>query len=122
LTEEKRQFPRLNWNVQVQWQKHFDVVGPAPQVSTSKDISQGGIRLILREGVSPGDVLDLEITLGGGKIVRVKGRVVWVDRFEILGGNKDEVRYEGGVQFVEMSEDVQKELERFIMAGPRPAQ
>ena len=113
---EKRQYPRLNWNVQVQWQKQAG--NPSPQASVSKDISQGGIRLILGDGVNPGDVLDLEITLSGGKVVRVKGKVAWVESFWI-SGSKDNMNYEGGIEFIDMSEEVRKELQLFML-GERP--
>lgn len=113
--EERRKFQRLNWSVEVHWKKFETPSRPLPESATvSKDISAGGIRLILRGQVSPGDILELEIRLGGGKDIRTKARVVWVDTFTITGG-KEESAFEGGVEFIDMSDETRKLIESFVM-------
>ncbi len=111
--EDKQKYPRLNWSVNVHWQKVFETFAPR-NASSSKNISQGGIRLILRDGIIIGDILDFEIELGGGKNIRTRGRVVWVDKFEITGG-KHETGYEGGIEFLDLSEDTRREIASFMM-------
>ncbi len=113
--EDKRKYPRLNWSVIVHWEKSSDDSRPSgPHVGASKDISAGGIRLILREGIAVGDILDLDIDLGGGKGFKGKGVVRWVEEFKITGW-QDETGFEGGVEFIDMDEATKKELARFMM-------
>lgn len=114
--EDRRKYPRLNWSVVVHWEKSDDAgpQGGLNRVGASKDISEGGIRLILREGIAVGDVLELSIELGGGKTIRGKGRVMWVEKFEIQGG-KDETGYEGGIEFLGMDEAARNDISRFVM-------
>ena len=82
MNEEKRQFPRLNLNVNVQWDKITNAAYRPPQTTSAmKDISAGGIRLILNDRIRAGDILDLNIKLSEEKIIHVKGRVVWIDKY-----------------------------------------
>jgi c-di-GMP-binding flagellar brake protein YcgR len=118
MDEDKRKYSRINWSVVVRWQKVQGVQHSEEQnVSASKDISHGGIRLILREGIVPGDILYLEIELGGGKSIHTNAKVVWVEKFEIIGV-KRETGYQGGVQFLGLSEETEK-LIADIMTGDR---
>ena len=118
--EERRKFPRLNWSVEVRWKKSTGSLDPnLKNTGSTKDISAGGIRLILKEGVQTGDVLELDILLGGGKTVQAKGRVVWVDKFQITGGT-DEVGYEGGIEFIDMDDQTGIQINNFIFESHKP--
>ena len=114
--EDKRKYPRLNWSVIVRWEKAADDSPgrQAPGGGTTKDISAGGVRLILREGIKVGDILQLEISLGGGRDVMTKGRVAWVEKFQISGW-QDETGDEGGVEFLDMDQETRQEISRFMM-------
>ena len=114
--EDKRKYPRLNWSVVVHWEKVSDAPtrDKFPNLGASKDISAGGVRLILREGIEVGDILDLDIDLGGGKNFRGKGRVAWVEKFQITGW-QDETGYEGGIEFIDITDEQRQELARFTM-------
>ena len=108
--EERRKYPRLNLNVEVRWKKVDGEAGDAlSHRSVTKNISTGGIRLILGSGVQMGDVLALEMGAPGGKAIRVKGKVIWVEKFEIIGV-KNEIGYEGGIEFLDMAEEVKQEI------------
>ena len=114
--EDKRKYPRLNWSVIIRWEK---ASGGSPEEvkpggGITKDISAGGVRLILREGIKIGDVLELDIDLGGGRNIHAKGRVAWIEKFQISGW-QDETGYEGGVEFLDMNEETRQEISRFIM-------
>ena len=120
--DERRKYQRLNWSVEVQWKKDFGVPGNvdgAQNTSTSKDISAGGIRLILREGVQAGDILELEIRLSADKTIQCKGKVAWVEKFVITGAD-EETKYEGGVQFLDMSDEVKIQINNFIFESHKP--
>ena len=112
MGEEQRKFPRLNMSVTVYWEKVADDTSPSAS-GVTRDISAGGISMILNDKVKVGDVLDLELNLADGKVIQTKGRIVWVETFNIIG-SKNEVGYEGGIEFLEMSEETKKELGHFI--------
>ena len=113
--DDKRKYPRFNWSVIVLWKKCFDVPGGAAlYAGPARDASMGGVRLILREGIKVGDTLELSIDMGGGKIFQGRGRVRWIEKFKITGG-KEEIGYEGGVEFLDMDETTRQELARFLM-------
>ena len=128
--EDKRKYSRLNWSIDVRWKKSHSVSdaclpaggnGASPGAGKTKDISAGGIRLILRgEGVAVGDVLELEIELGGGRNIRTQGRVAWIEKFKI-GGWQDEIGYEGGVEFLNMDDATRQEISRFMMQARKGA-
>ena len=114
MMQERRKFPRFNLSVTVNWGKGADVADQAPQhKGTSKDISAGGICLILDERVSAGDVLELEIKLSLDKVIRLKGRVAWIEKFEMIGG-RHEVGYEGGIEFIDVSDEMREEISKSI--------
>lgn len=116
--EDRRKFSRINWNVVVHWQKVHGVQHSEEQkASASKNVSCGGICLILREGIVPGDILYLEIKLGDGKSIHANAKVVWVEVFEIIGV-KRETGYQGGVEFLGLSEETER-LIIDIMTGSR---
>ena len=120
--DERRKYPRLNWSVEVNWKKDFASPGgadSAPNTSTSKDISAGGIRLILREGVQAGDILEMEIRLGPDKTIQCRGKVAWVEKFVITGA-EEQTKYEGGVQFLDISDDTRIQINNFIFESHKP--
>ena len=117
--EERRQFPRFNFSVEVRWEKIAGDAEKKPQnKSDSKNLSVGGIRLILNDKVAVGDILELDVRMSETKTIRCKGRVVWLDTFQITGG-QDRSGYEGGIQFLDMTEEVQREISRFLFDSSR---
>ena len=106
----------MNLNVEVHWEKISDGDPDAePEENTSliRDISVGGIRLIVNEAVRVGDVLEVRLRVSEGKNIPARGRVVWVDTYEIIGG-KDQVGYECGIEFIGISDEVKNEIGKFI--------
>ena len=114
--DDKRKYPRLNWSVIIRWEKASDASSSETpsNVGSTKDISAGGIRLILKEGIEIGDVLELDLELGGGRNIHIKGRVAWIEKFKISGW-QEETGYEGGVEFLDLDDATRKELARFTM-------
>lgn len=104
----------MNLSVEIHWEKAAGASPDSdPQSSTMKDISVGGIRLIVNEDVQVGDILELDIKLSEGKSVKLKGRVKWVDKYEIIG-TKHKIGYEGGVEFLDVGDEVRREISNFI--------
>ncbi|MFA5116353.1 MAG: PilZ domain-containing protein [Candidatus Omnitrophota bacterium] len=117
MWRDRRKFVRLN--------SAFDVVyarrklAPAEKLALSKNISAGGICLILYsayDDVKKGDILDLTMHLPNQKkAVGAIGKVVWVRRFEI----KDKVkgsRFEAGIEFVAIENKDRENVRKFVFA------
>jgi len=114
--EEKRKYPRLNFNVAVEWEKaNFASDNKQIHTDTTKNISVGGICLIVDETVKTGDSLRLSIKLPTEKVINSKGVVRWVEDFGIVGV-KSETNCEAGVEFTEISDEDQKEIEKFVLS------
>ena len=113
--DERRRFERLNFSASIRW----DVAGESNDAfsnntGTTRDISAGGIRVILNATVKAGDILDIELGLPGQDPIRAKGRVVWVEKFQIMGV-EDETRFEGGIEFLDISEASRSRINSFIL-------
>lgn len=119
--EEKRKFPRFVVDVTVHWKK---ISGSgertAQHISNVKDASLGGVCLVLHPGILVGDILQMDILLPGDKRIRTLGKVVWVNPEAHVKGRVSSA-YEGGIQFLDMSDSDQKEINRFFtqMLGAR---
>jgi hypothetical protein len=112
--EEKRKFPRFTVDVEVYWKKISSADEKTAQhISHAKDASLGGICLVLHPGIVAGDTLQLDIRLPGKKSILLKGKVTWVNPHAHVGG-RTSVVYEGGVEFLDMNDEIRKEIEHFI--------
>lgn len=81
----------------------------------TKNISEGGICLIVYDKVDIGHTLRLKIELPTKKVVESKGKVVWVKEFEIIG-KSNEKRYDIGVEFSEVNPQDRDEMKNFILS------
>ena len=114
--QERRKFVRLDLNVEVQWHKIAESSrAAADSVNVSKNISGGGICLMVNEPVVVGDTLKLDIALPENKSIRAIGRVAWVDTFEIIGGRR-EVKYEAGIEFVDISNVDREQIKKLVFS------
>ena len=80
-TQDKRQFRRMTHSEPVQYQlKDPGQFGGC----VSKDLSGGGVRILLNDFVPLNEELYLKIRLAGDSIIECMGRVAWVEksRFE----------------------------------------
>lgn len=109
MYEEKRRYPRLDINVNVNWKK----VTPdsASIKGISKNISEGGICLIVYEKLNVGDVLFLNIELPTGKIISGNGKVAWTKDFEIIGRERG---YDVGIELVDICGEDREVLRNFV--------
>ena len=111
--KERRQFVRLDINVVINWNKGDAIPDQTASVDLTKNISVGGICLIAYEKVAVGDVLDLTIDLPTRNTVSAKGKVMWVNEFELVGSESTQ-RYDVGVQFIQVREQDMQEISKFI--------
>ncbi|MFH0877020.1 MAG: PilZ domain-containing protein [Candidatus Omnitrophota bacterium] len=111
--QEKRQFVRLDVNVKVNWEK---IVGEAPEPSekenVSRNISEGGICLIVYEQLGVGEKIKLDIELPSQKKIAATGRIAWINEFAI--GQVQEKRYDAGIEFLEISPQDREEIKKFV--------
>lgn len=76
-SEDKRQFCRMIHSEPVQYQfKDPSQFGGC----VSKDLSEGGVRILLNDFVPLNSELSLKIRLADESIIESTGRVVWVER------------------------------------------
>ncbi len=116
--KERRKFLRFKVGVQVQWKK---IVAPeqrsALHISQVKDISVGGVCLVLHPGIVVGDTLELEISIPRSSPIQVTAHVVWVDP---NARDKDwpGTYYEGGITFLNITEAQQVILNKYLTSAP----
>lgn len=113
MYEEKRRYPRLDINVDIEWKKISAAATDAVIKGVSKNISEGGICLLVYEKLNTGDILSLDIKLPSGKMIRSRGKVAWIKEFEIIG-QKIEKGYDAGIELVDVNEEDKKVLKEFV--------
>ncbi len=98
-SKEKRKFPRLKNGVKVIY-KFMGVMGE--RKDDVIDISQGGVRLSLKEKAAVGTLLELAVTISEeGNPFFALAKVVWQSEKRKLGANR-QLYYETGVEFLKM--------------------
>ena len=115
--DEKRKFPRFKIGVEVHWKKISDVDGKTAQhISHNRNLSAGGICLVLHPEIKVGDMLQLDIKLPNRNSIHVKGQVRWMDYNVPIPGRKT-TACEGGIEFLDIDEAAQKELHNFTSSS-----
>jgi c-di-GMP-binding flagellar brake protein YcgR len=111
---EKRKFPRLSFDVELQYQV---LNSPSPQTPRSrvKNISAGGLCIIMLEKVKIRTPLKLEFSFPNkDKPIVAKGRVMWVEKLTIIS-TESYVSYDCGVEFVDISPQDVESINRHIV-------
>lgn len=105
--KEKRRYPRLNINVNVE----YSVLETSESVAgNTKNISAGGICLIVYEDIKPGTILKLQIYLPDNhNPIQATGKVVWRSKVEVVADKR--VRFDTGIEFLDI-----KDSDRNIIA------
>jgi len=112
--DERRQFVRLNFSVDVIYHKVPPV--EKEKLSLAKNISTGGICLIVYEELREQDALDLEIYLPEDKTaIQAKGRVIWVKEF-IIGDISKGKRYDVGIDFLEINKNDLERINKYVFS------
>ncbi len=109
---ERRKFPRLNLSVDIE----YSVIGKESYLKgegSTKNISSGGICVIVYEKIDIGDILSLVINLPAGeRPIQTEGRVVWIGDF-ILSEEKIS-SWDAGIEFTGISEDDSQRLSKYV--------
>jgi len=111
--QERRKFVRLNASVEV----YYTLVGEESEKqeqTVTKDISAGGICLIVYEPIKIGNILSLRIYLPDNEpFILTKGKVVWTKSFNIAG---EKERYDVGIEFVSIGEADRKRVDKYVFS------
>jgi len=111
---EKRAFRRLLFNVEVE----YKVVSAPEELSAlmvhSKNISAGGIRLVILEKLDLGTILALKFFLPDStKPTCATGRVVWTEEYTI--GTLDSSKaYDAGIEFVSIKQEDRARIHNYV--------
>jgi hypothetical protein len=112
--DERRKFPRLNVaDVAVNWRKETSL----DCMAKTKNISKGGFCLVLdkSDSLDIGDIIQLEFHLPKGAIIYSKGKVAWIDTFEIIYG-KVETYFEAGIEFLDLGPQDSATISHFVLS------
>ncbi len=90
--------------------------GPRTDPRTTKNVSAGGICLILYEDVEVGERLSLDIELPSRKAIHAVGRVVWTSPVERGAGGRN--HRDVGIEFLEIAKEDRQEIQRFVWTHP----
>ncbi len=111
---EKRRFPRINLNVDIQY-RILNSSESQILKSQAKNISAGGICLISLDKPETGNILDLSFILPGLEgTLRILGRVAWVEAF-IIGDTPTSKGYEAGIEFIDIKDEEQQKINRYVL-------
>lgn len=109
--QERRRFVRLDASVEI----FYSLEANQDAVSClSKNISAGGICLIVYEPLNAGDTLSLRIYLPDDKpFVVARGKVAWIKTFKIAG---EKERYDAGLEFTEINQGDRKRIDNYVFS------
>ena len=111
---EKRKSPRLSFDVELQYQV-LNPRSPKTPKSRGKNISAGGLCIIMLEKVKIGTPLKLEFSFPNeDKPIVAKGKVMWVEKLTIIS-TESYVSYDCGVEFVDISPHDIESINHHIM-------
>ena len=110
---ERRRFPRLNISANVEY-AILDKLPLAEKKTLTKNISAGGICLIVYEKIELGTVLDLKIQLEDiNYTIKTKGRAVWSSYFTLTSDSRP--RYDLGIEFIDIEQSDRQKLSQHIL-------
>ena len=111
---EKRKFPRLNISVDIVYTKL--PTADKPKLSQSKNISKGGICLIVYEQLQVSDLLELKIFLPEyEKPINATGKIAWLKEFVIESSTKSK-RFDVGIEFAKVSNKDKQRIDKYIFS------
>ncbi|MCM8778775.1 MAG: PilZ domain-containing protein [Candidatus Omnitrophica bacterium] len=110
IIPERRKYPRINFNTLVTYQTKGE---PKIDYTLTRDISEGGIGLILEKFVPKNTELILTFNLKtGSNFLRAPARVAWIEKLPYAE------RYRAGLEFRELEPLNRLNLKRFIKREP----
>ncbi len=105
---ERRQNPRINTTMSIQY-KGIRQASDSVMGAIARDISSGGIRVLLNEFVSVFTRLVVEVAIPSNpKLIRVISKVAWIQK------RPHGEQYEVGMQFLDMAEEDRRDIAEFV--------
>ena len=100
--QDKRRFPRLSVNVEVEYVVS-DSANPERYTTSSKNVSEGGICVIAVEKVAIDTIIDLRFLIPElGKFINAKGKIAWVREIVFQEHHACQM-YEVGIEFMDIA-------------------
>jgi len=112
--KEKRERARLDMNLRVDWRKATEtsnIILEHPDVT--KNISAGGLCLIMDEKIRIGDRLQIRMELPSKKNINAKAKVLWISELEIKC-LEDKKMYYTGIEFTGIEDEHKEELNKVV--------
>lgn len=109
-----RKYPRLSINVDV---KYEILSAPFPKTNKigAKNLSAGGLCIMILEKVKVGTLLNFEFFLPDSDTpIMATGKVVWVEEFAIYS-TETYVSYDCGVEYVDINSQDQEKIGHYVM-------
>lgn len=109
---ERRKHARLNLSMKVDYK--VSSTGGEQKTTLSRDMSLGGVLLLVSEKMDAGTPLELEIYLSGedSKPVKTRGEVIWQGEL----GERGEGYYHTGIAFSGIVEEDKKRFAEFCFS------
>lgn len=110
---ERRRFIRLPISLEIT----YTGSGSSEEMAaSSRDISEGGVCLVVNKELRQEETLDLKIGFPEFEApLKVRGKVIWVHEFTGLDTDVSrEKKFYAGVQFTEISKEDRDRIDRFI--------
>jgi c-di-GMP-binding flagellar brake protein YcgR len=113
--EERRRFPRLPMDTEIEY-CILNQVEAEYYTTGSKNISSGGLCIIVIERLECGAVLNLKFSLPDlKKIINARGRVAWVKELRI-GTKKAGDFYEAGIEFMQINKSDRNKIKDYVVS------
>ncbi|MFH0790852.1 MAG: PilZ domain-containing protein [Candidatus Omnitrophota bacterium] len=116
---ERRNFPRLNFRVDFKY-NILNKTRFKDEPAETKNLSEGGICIILLKKVDIGDKLNLKFYLPEtNTAIKTTGRVVWTQEFTI-GTIDTSTAYDVGIEFTDISQEDRHKINQYIIGQNKP--
>jgi uncharacterized protein (TIGR02266 family) len=110
--QERRKYVRLTADVEVRYDV-LDTKSHEAMQAVTRNISAGGICLIINEQLPIGTVLQLDIYLPQNQpVIKAKGKIVWISAFRMAN---EKERYDAGIEFIEIDEEQRKIIDKYVL-------
>jgi c-di-GMP-binding flagellar brake protein YcgR len=110
--KESRRFPRMMVSVDIEYNV-LKKESSEREKAVTRDISAGGICLIVYEKVDIGSILDLKIHFDDtSEPLDVRGKVVWSSHFTVGPDGRD--RYDLGIEFTEVADADREKISQYL--------
>lgn len=112
---ERRTFPRLFYNVDVEYNV-LSVQQNSSAEAFSRNISEGGICILTLDKFDVGAHIGIVFSLpNSDKPIKATGQVVWVEEFSV-GDTSSSKAYDAGIHFIEISDEDKKCIHQHVIS------